>query len=94
MRALDAFTFPSTTAGLTQRSDFAAALLRVGRTVRFFRTQVGLFELLHLEAGPRSTEGQIARAMKQVAPPAYEKNWTAIRTHADDDIEKFNNGRR
>lgn len=65
MRPLDTFTFPSTAAGIMQRSDFAASLLSVGRTVRLFRTTVGLFELLMLEAGPRAGEGKIAQAMKE-----------------------------
>jgi hypothetical protein len=50
---LDTFTFPSTTAGLSEREHLAANLLACGRSVRLFRETRGLFELLMLEAGQR-----------------------------------------
>jgi hypothetical protein len=91
----DQFTFAATPAGLLQREHLAASLLSVGRTVRLFRETCAGFELLMLEAGPRAGEGQIAAAMKaQSNSKAHEMNWSRIRTHADDQIEDFNSGRR
>lgn len=59
------FAFAANAKGLVQRSELAASLLAVGRTVRFFREECVGFELLMLEAGPRAVEGQIAAGMKQ-----------------------------